>query len=130
MMDGRVKRKIGDFFDLVNFGVNLTELSPGSMSALKHQHLKQDEFVYILSGTPTLIYGINEYQMKPGDCIGFKAGNETAHHLINKSNAKAVYLEVGDRTTGDAVIYPEDDLCAHFKEGEGWYFTHKNGDAY
>lgn len=130
MVEGRVKRKIGDYFGLVNFGVNLTELSPGSISALKHQHLKQDEFIYILSGNPTLIYGNNVYQMNPGDCFGFKAGNEIAHHLINKSNDKAVYLEIGDRTNGDAVIYPDDDLCAHYKEDEGWIFTHKNGDIY
>ena len=61
LMNGRVKRKLGDFFDLKNFGVNLTTLSPGSMSALKHQHSQQDEFVYILSGTPTLVYGSREY---------------------------------------------------------------------
>ncbi|MGH7828978.1 MAG: cupin domain-containing protein, partial [Candidatus Binatia bacterium] len=52
---GREKRPLGDLFGLSNFGVNLTSLSPGAASALRHAHSKQDEFVYILSGHPTLI---------------------------------------------------------------------------
>ena len=55
LVEGRSKRKLGNFFGLSNFGANLTKLSSGAISALFHQHEKQDEFVYILEGTPTLI---------------------------------------------------------------------------
>ena len=51
---GRVKRPLGDLFGLANFGVNLTTLRPGAVSALRHAHAKQDEFVYMLEGRPTL----------------------------------------------------------------------------
>lgn len=71
MVKGRSKRKLGDHFGLTNFGVNLTKLSPGTISALKHHHSKQDEFIYILSGIPTLIYGDNEYLMAPGDGVQY-----------------------------------------------------------
>ena len=54
-MAGREKRPLGDWFDLTNFGVNLTRLEPGAGSALRHAHSKQDEFVYILQGNPVLI---------------------------------------------------------------------------
>ena len=54
-MGGREKRALGDVFGLRNFGVNLTRLAPGAISALRHAHSKQDEFVYILQGHPTLI---------------------------------------------------------------------------
>src|SRR6476469_2550284 len=53
-MAGRCKRPLGDLFGLENFGVNLTRLIPGGSSALRHAHTKQDEFVYILEGHPTL----------------------------------------------------------------------------
>ena len=56
-MAGREKRPLGDPFGLRNFGVNLTRLAPGGSSALRHAHSKQDEFVYILAGHPTLITG-------------------------------------------------------------------------
>jgi uncharacterized cupin superfamily protein len=43
-------------------------------------------------------------------CAGFKAGSDNAHQLPNRSDAMTVYLEVGDRTVGDVVTYPDDDI--------------------
>ncbi len=130
LMDGRIKRKLGDFFQLKNLGINLTTLSPGSMSALKHQHSQQDEFVYILSGTPTLVYGSHKYVLRPGECIGFRAGEGSAHHLMNRSENAVTYLEIGDRTSGDDVGYPDDDICAKSEADGTWTFMHKDGRPY
>jgi uncharacterized cupin superfamily protein len=128
-MVGREKRTIGDLFGIVNFGVNLTKLSPGACSALRHAHSKQDEFIYILQGYPILITDAGETQLEPGMCAGFKAGTGNGHHLLNRSDAEVVYLEVGDRAAGDSVIYPDDDLQAVFTGGQ-WQFTHKDGLPY
>ncbi len=129
-MNGRIKRKLGDFFGLSNFGINLTELQPGAKSALKHHHLTQDEFIYILSGTPTLIYGDDEYPMQPGECFGFTKGIGIGHQLVNHTNQPASYLEIGDRSPDDQVEYPDDDLKAiTTKEGQ-WKFLHKDGREY
>ncbi len=126
---GRTKRRLGDHFSLTNFGVNLTELAPGALSALLHHHSKQDEFVYILAGTPTLVLDTEECVLKPGDCVGFKAGDGVAHQLINRSREPVIYLEVGDRTEGDETSYPYDDLKALFVNG-GWQLAHKDGRPY
>jgi uncharacterized cupin superfamily protein len=130
MMNGRTKRKLGDFFGLTNFGINLTELSPGAMSALKHHHSKQDEFIYILRGSPTLVYGNDEYLMSPGECFGFRKGNKIGHHLVNHSDSSVVYLEMGDRTAEDMVEYPGNDLIAKSDNKGTWIFLHKDGSAY
>lgn len=130
MMNGRIKRKLGDHFGLSNFGVNLTELAPGALSALKHHHAEQDEFIYILSGTPTLIFGNEEFLMQPGDCFGFKKGQGIGHQLANNSNASVSYLEMGDRSAGDKVEYPGNDLCAKIETDGTWSFMHKNGEPY
>ena len=66
---GRTKRKLGDVFGLRNFGVNLTQLEPGAVSALFHSHALQDEFVYVLKGNPTVAIGDEEYSLAPGDCV-------------------------------------------------------------
>lgn len=129
MMKGRCKRKLGDFFNLQNFGINLTELAPESISALKHHHLKQDEFIYIITGNPTLILGDKEFIMTPGDCFGFRAGEKNGSQLKNNTDEVVTYLEVGDRTSGDIVEYPDDDLMAE-DTASGWVFMHKNGDKY
>jgi uncharacterized cupin superfamily protein len=109
--------------------VNLTRLNPGSVSSLRHSHSKQDEFIYVLEGTPTLITQAGETLMQPGMCAGFSAGEGGGHHLINRSNQVAVYLEVGDNTAGDSAYYPDDDIEA-YRDESGWRFRHKNGEPY
>lgn len=128
-MAGRVKRRLGEAFGLANFGVNLTRLAPGGISALRHAHSKQDEFVYILEGTPTLVTDDGEAVLGPGWCAGFRAGG-TAHQLANRSAADVVYLEVGDRSPGDQGTYPVDDLTAALGADGKWAFTHKDGTPY
>ena len=107
---GREKRVLGDLFGLRNFGVNLTRLPPGSASALRHAHEKQDEFVYILEGSCTLVTDAGETAMTAGMCAGFRAGTWDAHHLVNRGEADCLYLEIGDRTLFEKVVYPDDDL--------------------
>ena len=117
-------------FGLTNFGVNLTRLAPGAMSALRHAHVLQDEFIYVLSGRPTLITDRGDTELAPGVCAGFKAGTGEAHHLVNRTGEDVVYLEVGDRTAGDAVTYPDDDLKAILGDDGKWSFAHKDGTPY
>ena len=128
-MAGREKRPLGDFFGLTNFGVNLTRLLPSAASALRHAHSRQDEFVFVLSGKPTLISDAGETDLSPGMCAGFKAGSGDAHMLVNRTNEEVVYLEIGDRTAGDAAAYPDDDLQAVLIDGR-WKFLHKDGNPY
>ncbi len=104
-MHGRSKRQLGNAFGLQNFGVNMTELLPGGESSLMHRHTKQDEFVYILSGNPTLRTDEGEVVLAPGMCAGFSAGG-VAHHLLNNTDDLVVYLEIGDRMAGDEGLSP------------------------
>ncbi|GJM03223.1 MAG: cupin [Rhodomicrobium sp.] len=124
-MAGRVKQPLGDLFGLSNFGVNMTTLEPGAISALHHCHSKQDEFIYILSGEAVLHIGESEEIMTPGMVMGFSAGG-AAHHLENRSTEPVTYLEIGDRTQGDVGTYPNDDLVAKH-DGEKWVFERKDG---
>lgn len=128
-MVGREKRPLGDVFALTNFGVNLTRLAPNAVSALRHAHSKQDEFIYILEGSPMLITDAGETQLFPGMCAGFKAGTGNGHQLLNHTTEDVVYLEIGDRTADDSAIYPDDDIQALFLNGS-WQFSHKDGTSY
>lgn len=130
LVEGRLKRKLGDFFGLTNFGVNLTDLSPGAMSALAHSHSQQDEFIFVLEGTPTLLLGKEEFILHPGECYGLKAGTGIAHQLVNQSHENVTYLEIGDRTKGDEVEYPNDDLKATQSTNGLWTLMHKDGRPY
>jgi uncharacterized cupin superfamily protein len=129
MVAGRSKHPLGDLFGLANFGVNLTRLAPGAYSALRHAHAKQDEFVYLLEGEAVLITDAGETVMKAGMCAGFKAGSGDAHHLHNRSQKDVVFLEVGDRSAGDSVSYPDNDVVAAYQDGK-WKYTRKDGTPY
>lgn len=128
-MAGRTKHPLGDLFGLANFGVNLTRLAPGACSALRHAHAKQDEFIYVLQGRPTLITDAGETELAPGMCAGFRAGTGDGHQLVNRGGEEAVYLEVGDRSAGDSVSYPDDDITGTLADGK-WRFSHKDGTPY
>ena len=128
-MAGRQKRPLGDLFGLTNFGVNLTRLAPNAVSALRHAHSKQDEFIYILQGHPTLHTDEGCTQLSPGMCAGFKANTGNGHNLSNETSEDVLYLEIGDRTPGDEGSYPDDDLKALLEDGL-WKFVHKDGTPY
>lgn len=128
-MSGREKRQLGDAFQLKNFGVNLTTLAPGAVSALRHAHTRQDEFVFVLQGNPTLHTDEGRQLLSPGMCAGFKAGTGNGHRLMNETAEEIVYLEVGDRSQGDEASYPDDDLMAMLVEGQ-WKFAHRDGTPY
>lgn len=125
-MVGREKHPLRDVFGLSSFGVNLTQLAPNAVSALRHAHSRQDEFIYILSGHPTLETDEGQTPLAPGVCAGFKAGTDNAHCLLNHTAEPVVYLEVGNRTPGDESSYPDDDLKAGLVEGR-WQFACKDG---
>ena len=80
-LKGRIKRALGDAGGLTQFGVNLTTLEPGAISALRHWHSREDEFVYVLSGELTLIADEGEELLGPGVAVAFPAGEANAHQL-------------------------------------------------
>lgn len=125
-MEGRIKQPLGDLFGLRNFGVNLTRLRPGAVSALHHRHSRQDELIYILEGEPTLFTDAGEMQLRPGMVAGFPA-NGTAHHLENRTDRDCLILEIGDRSRGDLASYPQDDLQALMDVDGNWRFARKDG---
>lgn len=89
----------------------------------------QDEFIFVLERNPTLHTDEWLTPLRPGMCAGFKAGTGKSHRLFNDTQSDVVYLEVGDRTPGDEVSYPDDDIHGHQVSG-GWIFTHKDGTPY
>ena len=128
-VSSRRKQKLGDALGLRNFGVNLTTIPPGAVSALRHWHTHEDEFIYIVSGELVLVTNEAEQRLTPGMCAGFPAGRNDGHCLVNRTDRDAVYLEVGDRRADDAVTYPDDDIAGRATP-QGRRFTKKDGTSY
>jgi len=128
-VQGRSRRKLGDACGVTQFGVNLTTLQPGSHSALRHWHTREDEFVYVLSGELVLVTDAGEQILQAGQCAGFPGGKRDGHHLINRSDQPAQYLEVGSRIPGDVADYPDEDLTIVLGV-DGHKYVHKDGSAF
>lgn len=121
---GRSFRRLGEAAGLANFGVNLVRLAPGAASSQRHWHTKQDEFVWILEGTPTLITDEGETLLRPGTGAGFPKGEPNGHRLVNRTDSPVLFLVVGDRTPGDEAFYSDPDVDLHYSGG---VIRHKDG---
>jgi uncharacterized cupin superfamily protein len=129
VVTGRLRRRLGVAAGLDQFGVNLTTLKPGAASALRHWHEKEDELVYLLQGEVVLIEEEGETVLKAGDAAGFKANAPNGHHLVNKSDRDAVYLEIGTRSRHERVEYADVDMRV-IRDEAGSRYTHKDGKPY
>lgn len=125
---GKLRVQLGDAAGLTQFGVNLSTLQPGCMSALRHWHEQEDELVFVVSGELALVEDDGETRLSAGDAAAFKAGVANGHHLINRSNQPAVFLEIGTRSADEIAHYPDDDL-RYVKTAGQRRFTRKDGSA-
>jgi uncharacterized cupin superfamily protein len=122
----RVRKALGNAAGLKDFGVNLTELPPGAWSSQRHWHTSEDELVYILSGEVTLVTDDAEQVLRAGDCAAFPKNVADGHHLINRSDALAIFLEIGSRADTDSCQYPDIDLHC----GTDGVYARKDGNIY
>jgi uncharacterized cupin superfamily protein len=123
----RIRQRLGEAGGLKDFGVNLMRLPPGNWSSQRHSHSHEDEFVYVLIGELTLVEDDGETLLRAGDCAAFAKNSGNGHHLINKSNATAVYLEVGSRCRDDLTTCSDVDMMSANADGR---FTRKDGTPY
>jgi uncharacterized cupin superfamily protein len=123
----RARQRLGDAGGLRDFGVNLMTLPPGSWSSQRHWHSHEDELVYVLEGEVTLVEDGGETVLQAGDCAAFPKGTGNGHHLINRSSAMALYLEVGSRHPQDLTTYSDIDMMISGPDGE---YVHKDGSPY
>jgi uncharacterized cupin superfamily protein len=97
---------IGRALGLERCGVNQETIEPGGRSSMPHAHSHEEEFVYVLRGTPTLWLDGYVKALAPGSCAAFPAGTGIAHTFLNESSSPIQLLIVGIRDPEDRVFYP------------------------
>ncbi|QFU07252.1 Cupin domain protein [Rhodobacteraceae bacterium THAF1] len=101
----RVNKSLGDATGLSGIGVHLIEVSPGDLTTEHHVHYHEDECVYVLSGTATMVIGDAQIPIGPGDVIGHPKGG-AAHHIENTGTEPFRALVIGERAAHDVGDYP------------------------
>ncbi len=120
-MAGRSWQRLGAAAGLTRLAVNLVTIAPGGISALRHWHEREDEFVLMVEGELVLVEDAGAVPMRAGDCAAFPAGRADGHHLRNDGAAPARFLVAADVSLRDVCHYSDVDLVAHVEPDRAWY---------
>src|SRR3954470_14223635 len=102
MRGTQVARSVG----LKRTGVNLIRVPAGKESFVYHSHQHEEEWIYLLSGRALALIDDVEYEVGPGDFIGFPTPS-LAHGLRNPGPAELVYLTGGENRDFDIADFPK-----------------------
>ncbi|HEB93780.1 MAG TPA: cupin domain-containing protein [Gammaproteobacteria bacterium] len=102
----RTRKSLGDAVGLNNIGVHLISVEPGKDTTEYHKHYYEEECIYVLSGSGTLIIEGESFPFETGDFVGFPA-NTAAHSLKNTGSETLVFLVMGQRLEQDVADYPD-----------------------
>ena len=97
---------------------------------MRHFHTREDEFVFVLEGEVVLVTDEGEQVLTAGMSAGFPAGAGNGHHLRNRSDLPARYLEISNRDPEDIAEYPDVDLAYRRASDGKAIFTRKDGTTY
>jgi uncharacterized cupin superfamily protein len=98
-------RALGDTVGFERISVSLACICPGKESFVYHAHHNEEEWIYILSGRGIAEIGEIEFEVEPGDFIGFGLP-QPLHHLRNPFSDDLVYLLGGEKVYFDVAIFP------------------------
>ena len=73
---------------------------------------------FILRGTGTLRYGDETRRIRAGDVICCPTGGpDTAHQIVNDSDAELAYLSISTMTPTEICEYPDSKKIGAFAQG-------------
>lgn len=95
-----------------HLGGSVAELGPGQHSSPYHWEAGREEWLFVLTGRPTVRTPEGERELRAGDVLCFPPGPEGAHRLTNHGDEPSRIIIVSDRRMPNAVIYPDSDKIA------------------
>jgi uncharacterized cupin superfamily protein len=97
----------GRHFGFRTLGVHHVRLEPGRRTSFPHAESAEDEFVYVIEGTPDVWIDGHLHRLQPGDGVGFRAGTGVAHSFLNNSDSVVRLIVAGDMPRPEnRVFYP------------------------
>src|SRR6186997_1778305 len=116
--------RIGPMLGAKDLGYSYDIVPPGKRSCPFHSHRGEEEMFLILSGNGTLRYGNETRRIRAGDVICCPTGGpETAHQIVNDSDAELAYLSVSTMMPAEVCEYPDSGKIGAFGAGEFRHMT-------
>ncbi len=107
-------------------GVAIEELPAGKQNCPAHYHLREEEYVIILSGALTVRIGKDHHVMKAGDFVRFPPKSPHEHCLYNHTDEVCRYIIIGDRDENDVCVYPDSNKVGVTALGQRFMRDHKD----
>jgi uncharacterized cupin superfamily protein len=87
---------LGRLLGLTRLGIHHERLPPGRRTSYPHAESAQEEFVYVLEGTPDAWIDGTLHRLAPGDAVAFPAGTGICHSFLNNTAAEIRLLVIGE----------------------------------
>jgi uncharacterized cupin superfamily protein len=98
-----------------DLGYSYDVVPPGKRSCPFHSHRAEEEMFFIVKGAGTLRYGNETRKVRAGDFICCPTGGpETAHQIINDSDAELAYISVSTMMPAEVCEYPDSKKVGSF----------------
>ncbi len=110
--------RIGPLVGAQDLGYSYDVVPPGKTSCPFHSHRAEEEMFFIVRGTGTLRYGDETRKIRAGDVICCPVGGpETAHQIVNDSDADLAYLSISTMMPVDVCEYPDSKKVGAYGRG-------------
>jgi uncharacterized cupin superfamily protein len=110
--------RIGPLIGAKSLGYSYDVVPPGKRSCPFHSHRAEEEMFFIVRGEGTLRYGSETRRIRAGDVICCPTGGpETAHQIVNDSDAELAYLSVSTMMPAEVCEYPDSGKVGAFGDG-------------
>ena len=106
--------RIGASLGAAATGLSVYELPPGQASSPYHYEDPVEEWLLVVSGTPTLRHPGGEVQLHPWDSVFFPPGPAGAHQVRNDGDSPARIAMFSSTAAVGAVVYPDGDMVRIF----------------
>jgi uncharacterized cupin superfamily protein len=117
--------RIGPLLGAKHLGYSYDVVPPGKRSCPFHSHRAEEEMFFIVKGTGLLRYGKETRKIRAGDFICCPTGGpDTAHQIVNDSDAELAYISVSTMMPAEVCEYPDSGKIGAFGEGGMRHMTH------
>jgi uncharacterized cupin superfamily protein len=121
---------LGRHLGLTRIGVHHERLPPGRRTSYPHAESAEEEFVYVIEGTPDVWLDGALHRLAPGDSVGFPAGTGICHTFINNSDSEVCLLVIGETPKPENRIFYPRNLDRQVMREDWWVDApgHPRGD--
>ena len=117
--------RVGKLLGAKDLGYSYDVVPPGKRSCPFHSHRGEEEMFFIIRGTGTLRYGDETRKLRAGDVICCPTGGpDTAHQIVNDSDAELAYLSISTQSPAEVCEYPDSAKFGAFADGTPGRFRH------